>query len=54
MIAQVSKGVIVLVNGQILEKCKVLLDDSRYLIVQLSPPARSGPAADKNPVFPGW
>ena len=38
MIAQIGSGFIVLVTGQILESCRVLVDDSNYLIVQFSQP----------------
>jgi hypothetical protein len=54
MIAQVGKGFIVLVNGRILEKCKVLLEDSRYLIVQFSPSTPPRPPTESNPMLPSW
>ncbi len=37
-IAQIGTGFIVLVNGQLLESCRVLVDDSSYLIVQFYQP----------------
>ncbi|HYK89338.1 MAG TPA: hypothetical protein VE398_11240 [Acidobacteriota bacterium] len=36
VIARIGKGFIVLVSGQVVERCRVLADDSSYLIVQLS------------------
>ncbi len=40
MIAQIGTGFIVLVTGQILESCRVLVDDLNYLIVQFYQPVQ--------------
>ncbi len=41
MIARIGRDCIVLVNGRLLEGCKILTEDSSYLFVQFLQPVKA-------------